>query len=153
MAHESGTVFGPLVKLPKDPSACWVWIGGAHANGHGKKTHNGKDVLAHRYVWECLFGPIPIGLVVSHDCRNNLCVNPHHLILRTQSDNCQAGEGAKLVIADVVEIRRQLDDGEFPDTIAKRAGVSRSTVMDIKRRKSWAKAKPFFRSVKCPNLA
>jgi len=78
--------------------SCWIWTGAkktGHSTGpYGHFEINGKSVLAHRYAYEALVGPIPSGLTIDHLCRNPLCVNPSHLEPVTRKENILRGVGA-----------------------------------------------------------
>lgn len=58
---------------------CWQWTDAPNSNGYGSLSVKGIKVLAHRYSWETLRGPIPEGYWIDHLCRNHMCVNPDHL--------------------------------------------------------------------------
>ncbi len=78
--------------------ACWEWVGAKTGDGYGYMLISWrprKPVLAHRYGYEYLVGPIPDGLVIDHLCRNKLCVNPNHLEPVTIAENTGRGLGAK----------------------------------------------------------
>lgn len=69
---------------------CWLWTGSKDRHGYGHIGIGGRiTVLAHRFSYEEIVGPIPDGLVLDHLCRNPPCVNPAHLEAVTQALNVQ----------------------------------------------------------------
>lgn len=66
---------------------CWLWTGTVSGAGYGYFSQK----RVHRMAWEMLRGPIPDGLVIDHICRVRLCLNPDHLRVITQIENCLAG--------------------------------------------------------------
>ena len=61
-------------------TGCWSWTGCTQSRGYGvfaiTRTHN---MLAHRFAYEALVGPIPDGMTIDHLCFNRRCVSPEHL--------------------------------------------------------------------------
>lgn len=79
---------------------CWLWVGAKQGKGYasfgwgGRRPNgNSRTVLAHRFAYEVLVGPIPAGLTLDHLCRNHACVNPDHLEPVTNKVNVLRGEG------------------------------------------------------------
>jgi hypothetical protein len=72
---------------------CWLWTGCLNSKGYGVTSANGRRVLAHRFVYEHLVGPIADGMTLDHvrdrGCTNKNCVNPAHLEPVTALENRQ----------------------------------------------------------------
>ena len=73
---------------------CWVWQG-TNNGRYGKMYFEGKNVFAHRFIFEQTKGLIEKGKVIDHLCRNRLCVNPAHLEQKTNRENLMA-EGSRI---------------------------------------------------------
>lgn len=72
------------------PDGCWLWTG-TMAGGYGQVQVARVKQPAHRWAYQHLVGPIPVGLVLDHLCRNQLCVNPTHLEPVTVAENIRRG--------------------------------------------------------------
>jgi hypothetical protein len=77
-----------------DGSRCWLWTG-SRIRKYGNLTAGGKMFLAHRFAYEALVEPIPVGRQIDHrhTCPK-VCVNPAHLRAITQKQNCENQAGA-----------------------------------------------------------
>lgn len=74
-------------------SGCWEWQGTKDRDGYGRLyTYENSKYLAHRWIYERLFGAIPHGMHIDHLCRNRCCVNPEHLEVVTPRENALRGE-------------------------------------------------------------
>lgn len=73
--------------------ACWLWTAAKTSGGYGTFKVAGRQVLAHRIMYEWAFGSIPDGLPLDHVCRVRHCVNPRHLEPVTTRENVLRGEG------------------------------------------------------------
>jgi hypothetical protein len=69
------------------PDACWPWTAGAHESGRGVFSVGGRSVIATRFGYRALVGPIPEGYFVCHRCDNPGCMNPMDWFLGTPADN------------------------------------------------------------------
>jgi hypothetical protein len=67
----------------RGPDECWLWTPPSRVRFRGLEYGNfytpSGNVLAHRFAYELLVGPIPDDKEIDHLCRNTLCVNPAHL--------------------------------------------------------------------------
>ncbi len=72
---------------------CWNWTG-ALSSGYGTTSEGGKTIYSHRWVYEHVVGPIPVGFTIDHLCRNRRCVNPVHLEPVTHWENNRRGYSA-----------------------------------------------------------
>lgn len=115
---------------------CWVafrHIGG----GYGKFRIGGKQVLAHRAMYEQEVGPIPDGLVIDHLCRVTICMNPAHLEAVTPAVNTQRGLTAKLT-PELVRLIRAVPSSETAAfDLAEEFGVTSSLIYQVWQRKVW----------------
>jgi hypothetical protein len=60
-------------------NGCREWTGGLTTSGYGKFSVKHRDVLAHRFAYEHMVGPIPEGRDLLHSCDNPPCCEPTHL--------------------------------------------------------------------------
>lgn len=66
---------------------CWLWHAATDPAGYGRFRSDERTVLAHRWAWEALVGPIPEGLHIDHLCKVRNCVRPAHLEPVTPAEN------------------------------------------------------------------
>jgi hypothetical protein len=125
---------------------CWLWKA-AKTRGYGAfgVTH-GRVVPAHRFSWELVNGPIPVGMFVCHRCDTPACVNPAHLFIGTNADNAadmaakgRASKGtarwkAKLTEEAVREIRKSTERGV---DLARRFGVCAAQITAVRKGYEW----------------
>lgn len=144
-----GTVKQQLVKLGKTPEQCWEWLGKMSNTGAPRKTVDGKDIPARRWLWTQLFGPLPGELNVMASCGNERCVAPHHMVCGTQAETVRANVNTVLTSADVAEIRAErkaalrgeLQVKALAKLQAERYGVAVATIHNIWSNQTWAKSR------------
>lgn len=69
-----------------DSSDCHFWTGGKDWNGYGLFNAE-RTIRAHIFAWRQIYGPPPLGMIVSHLCNTPCCVNIDHLTLMTHAEN------------------------------------------------------------------
>jgi hypothetical protein len=136
---------------------CIEWQGARRRHDYGYLVVRGRQILAHRWVWEQAHGPIPPGLCILHRCDNPPCVRLDHLWLGTKGDNARdrhakgrdshaprgdkRGERngrAKVTEADVRRIRGMYEDAVPVSDIAREYGLRKGAVYCIVSRRSWS---------------
>jgi hypothetical protein len=118
-------------------TGCWNWQRSINHNGYGRISRTNGSRLAHRTAYEQFIGSIPAELVIDHRCGNPRCVNPGHLEAVSRAVNSQRGRLAKLTPEAVREIRALLASGATGAELARRFGVSRHTIVEVKTGRSW----------------
>ena len=88
--------------MPNMTTKCWLWTAWRNAKGYGMfcvSEDPREHLLAHRYAYELMKGPIPDHKPLDHLCRNHACVNPDHLEPVTLRENNLRGEGLAAISA------------------------------------------------------
>jgi hypothetical protein len=117
---------------------CWLWNFGKTSAGYGETTAAGRPWLAHRLYWQREHGDIPKGLELDHLCRMRACVRPSHLEPVSQAENARRGAGTRLTAEQVSFI---IGNPEIRGSdLARRFGVSPSTICDIRHGRKWRNA-------------
>lgn len=136
-------------------SSCWNWNGDRYDSGYGRlRDRNKRQVRAHRFFYEQVYGVIPEGLCALHKCDNRACVNPDHIFVGTKKDNMQDclkkkrhkyiahhGEDngmSKLSKEKVTKIRELwAKGGIYQSDIAKKFGVTQQVISKVVNYKTW----------------
>lgn len=141
---------------------CWGWKGPIANGGYPVMSCRraiGSD-RGHRASWIIHKGPIPEGLFVCHHCDNPICTNPEHLWIGTHQENDkdkiikgrarfgapplkQGSENgsSKLTEEQVIEIKKLLKEGKSTYFIGPIFGVSKTTILRIKKGTHWQHVK------------
>lgn len=150
-----------FAKVEKTPT-CWIWKASVEAGGYGHIGigRRGEGMKrCHRVSWELHIGPVPANLCVLHRCDNRRCVNPEHLFLGTKKDNSRdmAAKGRQVFQLNPERVARGERQGSAKLTeeqareiknsdlrqyeVAKKYGVSLSTVNRLRCGRTWAHIK------------
>ncbi len=112
-----------LDKIAFEPNTgCWLWTAGRNADGYGWFKAEQGAVLAHRYAYERLIGPVPDGRQLDHLCRVRHCVNVFgHIEPVTCRENVLRGTG---LAADAARRTHCINGHPFDEqnTIRRRSG-------------------------------
>jgi len=137
--------------MPVPECGCWIWMLSTTRKSYGQLTYRKKHLEAHRASWMAFRGAIPHDRYVLHRCNISLCVNPDHLYLGTERENCAdrkaagtfkppprfSGEQhpmAKLTESIVREVKAA--KGTIRE-ISARTGIKPSTVGAIRSGRTW----------------
>lgn len=134
--------------MPEPNSGCRLWTAHVNEDGYGIMWWAGEMQKAHRLSWMAHRGPIPDGLEVCHHCDVPSCIEESDLFLGTHQENIDdmitKGRGrwlrgsnhASAILNE--EMVQQILRSERPQReLARRFGVSKSTIAMIKMRRIW----------------
>jgi hypothetical protein len=131
------------------PCGCWLWNRYIAPQGYGEIWINGEKHSSHRASWIIHHGAIPDCAWVLHKCDVRHCVNPAHLFLGTPADNSadmvskkrqalrEKNAASKLTSEQSEEIKKMLALGWKQRDIARKYGVSQSSICHISRGRTW----------------
>lgn len=126
---------------------CWLWVGVGDRNGYGHMRVDGRRQRVHRVSLFLHNGTWPSG-VVRHVCDVPRCVNPAHLVVGTQAENCQDtwDRGRRwnkrflLTPETVQRIRQKYATGNVSwGQIAREMGLKTGTVYAAGRGLTWSR--------------
>jgi hypothetical protein len=133
---------------------CWLWKKSCN-RGYGiiGLPRNGRTVRVNRLSWILTNGPLFPGSHVLHRCDVTRCVNPGHLFVGDQISNMadmnskgrgnQGERNPQSVLTWERVLKIRTDAGESSDyaSIAEKEGVSKYTIRDILKGKTWRENK------------
>lgn len=149
---------GPIPEHVPALGNCWLWTGAKWPDGYGCFMIRRRKVRATHVAYELTHkAPVP-GPMMLHRCDNPPCVRPDHLFSGDARDNAldaiakgrfardfkrtiRRGDEhhqARLVEADIPEIRRRIAAGESTRAVGSDYGVSGGTISLAARRLTWA---------------
>lgn len=73
---------------------CWEWLS-TKSDGYGQVHIFGRNMLAHRVIYELLVRGIGRDRELDHLCRFHPCVNPAHLEIVTSLENKRRGQALR----------------------------------------------------------
>jgi len=129
--------------------SCWLWTGLLSDEGYGRFHVNRVGIPAHVYSYELHVGSVPDGMILRHTCDVRRCIRPDHLVPGTQKQNIAdavergrhvQGEThgmTELTEVQVLEMRKLFKLKVPAKVLAAMFKVSRYTVYDIVKRKTW----------------
>lgn len=90
--REQARLLRMLVRAARRPAECLPWRGGRNVGGYGVVQFDGVTMVAHKVVWQVLYGPVPDSLLLNHLTASvctlgRRCANPGHLEVTTSRVN------------------------------------------------------------------
>lgn len=127
-------------------NGCYEAITKSLRKGYPTLNIGGKTVSAHRHVYAKTHNVVlhPT-VIIKHRCDNRLCINPAHLEAGTKQENNQEAwdRGRReprrytRLAPDVVRAIRREPRSVSHATVAEKYGVSRPSVIDIRKFKTY----------------
>ena len=142
--------------------SCWIWKSGHFGTGYGAFSINNKNYGAHVIAFLISGGKLTVEKPhVLHSCNNRGCVNPNHLRAGSAQDNVddamrkgnhglaliayprKRAKGMKHGMAILTDAKVRAIRAEYRPYVlsrtelAKKYGVSRSTINQVLSRKHW----------------
>lgn len=126
---------------------CLEWQRAKQTNGYGAvwDSDTNKQCLAHRAMYQVVYGEIPDGLTIMHTCDNPSCINPNHLVACTHKENMNDRDNKGRLITNVkkaIDANRKLTNDQLraiqsdmrsSRVIAEEYNVDRSHICKIRR--------------------
>lgn len=131
------------------PNECWLWAASTGASGYPRIWINNIDYCATRIAYLDFYGLQPGSQMVCHSCDTPMCMNPNHFFLGSHDDNMADRQSkgrqykgashhrAKFTEQQVLEVFA-LKGHESSTSIAKRLGVSKSSIKAIWQGRNWS---------------
>jgi hypothetical protein len=65
-----------------EKDGCHIWQGGLCDSGFPQSSYQNESIRVHRFLYTLKNGDLPKKAVLKHTCKNKLCVNPDHLMIK-----------------------------------------------------------------------
>lgn len=90
-----------MEKIEVQRNGCWYWTASRNQKGYGLfGDEDRKCKSAHRWLWQKMFGPVPLGMQLDHfKCDTPQCVQPYHVRPVSPRENTLRGNGLTAVHA------------------------------------------------------
>lgn len=137
---------GPIPRHAPELGACWEWGGSRKVSGHGQFGARPAHVVS----LELATGEAcPPDLEGCHRCDNPPCVRPSHIYFGTRQNNVDDAwsrerhpvgsqrHAARLIEAQVVEIRERYAAGESGSALATEYGLKACSIYGITSGQKW----------------